>query len=342
MTAAEYRKAYNNARRQLVIIAKKAQKELLKLYIEAGDIVADKIRDATARELSQYTTSGLRSIDDQIKNSANQISAQIEDRLPIVINQSYRNYAAAESLYIYDAAKNAGSELITLSGMSNVATAVNDNLAREVFNLQFQDGLRYSNRIWDEFKPNGLPGGINGDFQYRIKNVINLGTIQGRDPIKIAEDLNVYLRDGKVQMLKRYGKLERGTSAFKNRISNKVDWRAVRLVRSVQNSGMQLASIKSAQINPAHSGFYNWKKTPGNPIDPDGSRNASGQRCIDLEDGNPYTAQTVPDYQHSNCSCFVSPILRPRQEFNKDLKAWVNGDYNYVAQWYNTSYRPVN
>lgn len=339
MTSAEYKKFYNQAKNRLTIVENKIQKQLLQVYIDAGALVEKKIRQATEKQLEDYVINGLKSIDNQIKASADIISQAVEDALPIAVTDSYSAYGKIETNYMFDVAKPISGFDVTKSGLVNVTVAVNDNLVKQVFNIQFDDKLTYSDRIWGEFKKSGLPAGVNGDFQYRIKNVINAGTVQGRDPIKIAQDLNVYLKDGKIRMVKRYGKLVRGTRQFINRISKKVDWRAVRLVRSVQNNAMQLGSIQSAQINPGHSGLYNWKKTPGNPIDPDGSRNASGMRCIDLEDGNPYTAETIPGYQHPSDSCRINPILRDRRQFEKDIKDFVdNGTDNYIATWFEDVY----
>jgi hypothetical protein len=341
MTKAEYLKAYRDAKRQLPIIEREIQKQLLNAYIDAGQKISLKIAEATVKDLSEITIGGAKSVLNQIVRSANEISAAVEDALPIAITESYKNYTDIETAFIFSIAQKFPDFKVTELGLQNLAVRINEQLVRDVFNIQFQDGLRYSDRIWREFKPNGLPGGVNGDFQYRIKNLITSGTIQGRDPIKIAEDLNVYIKDGKVALVKRYGQLQRGTAEFAKRISDRVDWRAVRLVRSVQNSAMQIGSVSSAQINPGHSGEYNWHKTRGNPIDPDGSRNASGLRCIDLEEFNPYTAETVPEYQHSNCGCWIEPILRARREFENDIQDYLNGNNNYIGDWYQEYVRSI-
>lgn len=341
MTAAEYLIRYNAAKNRLFIVERRIQNQLLEVYIQASRSVAQQIRRATRRQLSQYTISGLESIDNQIRESADIIAERIEMSLPIAISESYSAYADIEVEYMKDIANLMTGFAITEVGLRNIVVRINEDLARATFNLQFQDGRGYSQRIWDQFNSNGIPIGAHGDYQYRIQNLISAGTVQGRDPLQIAEDLNQYIRGGKRELVRRYGTLQRGTQSFARRISNRVDWRAVRLVRSVQNSAMQLASLESARINPAHSGNYNWVKTRGNPVDPDGSRNASGLRCIDLQRMSPYLRGNVPSYQHPNCSCRVQPILRDRREFDDAVRAFVNGSDNYITDWYDNVYSPV-
>lgn len=343
MTNQQFAAGYRAARDQLQIIEKDVIKGLHQVYIDAGKSVSEAIKAATDAELSTYTINGYNQINTQLRQAANSVASRVEDALPGVIGSSYNNYALNEIKYTFDAFKNFDELGVTIGGLSNVAVRVNERLVEAVFNLQFQDGFNYSQRIWKNLftvgKRKGLPAGIFGDYQYRIKHLIAAGTAQGRDQLKIAEDLSVYLKDGYKKLAQRYGKLKRGTAAFTKRISNKVDWRALRLVRSVQNSGMQIASIQSALINPAHNGLYDWLKTRGNPIDPNGSKNASGFRCIDLEEFNPYTIDDVPGYQHSNCSCSVLPQVKPRAEFETDVQSFLNGNtHNYVGQWYNNVY----
>ena len=225
-----------------------------------------------------------------------------------------------------------------------MGTAVNFRLLQVQAERIYSDGYTFSERVWNTLDSKGFPTGINGDYQYRIKNLILTGEAQGRDVVKIADDIQQYIKKGKKFVFKqgRYGNLIPGTAEFKKRISQKVDWRALRLVRSELNASLQQAGVLDGIMNPASDKTYDWKKTPGNPIDEDGSKNASGLKCIELEDANPYTLENVPSYQHSNCSCSVVPNLRKREDFVNDLRNWSpGGEPAYINDWFNDIYRPA-
>ena len=105
MTKAEYEKFYNQAKKRLTFVENKIQRRLLKVYIDAGALVEQKIRQATEKQLADYITDGLKSIDNQIKSSADIISQAIENELPISITDSYSAYAKIETNYMFDVSK---------------------------------------------------------------------------------------------------------------------------------------------------------------------------------------------------------------------------------------------
>lgn len=347
MTKLEYEKLYLSARNITQIEQRKTMIALRDVYRTAGQQVSEVVERAERLGLSQFTIDSQRQLQEQLAFSASEVSRAVEKEIPISVSRIYnRGYLSIDERYIMDVVKDAGAAgLITKSGIRNIGVGINDQLIRSLVVRIDQRGYSFSNKIWNDLRTskagNLIPDGIFGDFQYRLKNVISAGIAQGRDNLKIARDISVYIKDGKIQLINRYGKLERGTSEFTKRISNKIDSRALRLVRSEVNASLQDASIRQGALNPAVKDLYNWKKTPGNPIDQDPSRNASGFRCIDLEEFNPYTIDDVPSYQHPNCSCSVIPVLMDRRTFERDVRNWVNGqNVPYMDEWYNTVYLP--
>lgn len=346
MTKAEYIKAYREAGKLAGKITVEARKAILQAYKEAAEMAAGQVAITEASGLSDLTSMSWRQIENQLRAGADLVSSQLEKLVPTSISEAYGNYLDVDAQYIGEAAVKAGQDAITGEGVRNLGASVNYQLLQIQATRSFSDGYTFSERIWNLFDPDtGLPIGVNGDYQYRIKNIILSGQAQGRDAVKIAEDIQVYVLKGKEAVFTpgRYGRLVPGTREYARRISRTVDWRALRLVRSEMNASLQQAGIFEGAVNPAALDLYDWVKSAGNPVDIDGSRNASGKRCIDLQREGPYKTEDVPGYQHSNCSCQVVPVLMNQREFVNDLKGWVPGaGPAYLDEWYNTVYLPGN
>lgn len=341
-----YERLYQKARLASGRITAATKKELLKSFKEAADLAAGQVLATEAAGLSDLTSASWRQIENQLQAGADIISRATEEEIPLAISKAYGNYIDIDAEYISDAAKQAGQILITDTGVKNIGVGIDFRLLQAQASRVFQDGYTFSERIWNLVDPDtGLPIGVNGDYQYRIKNLILTGHAQGRPVEKIAEDIQVYVAEGKRAVFTegRYGRLVPGTSQYRRRISRTVDWRALRLVRSELNASLQEAGVLEGVVNPAALNLYDWVKSAGNPIDPDGSKNASGLRCIDLDRGSPYTLEEVPGYQHPNCSCQTRPVLMDQREFVRDLQGWTPGSGpSYLDTWYNNIYLPAN
>jgi hypothetical protein len=351
MTQAEYTRLYKRSHAKNGVLTLRAKKRLLKTYKEAASLAAKEVAKATEKGLSNLTSTYWKNIEKQLTAGADLIAKELEIIVPDNITKGYRNFYSVDREYILDATKAAKVTDITRAGLDNMAIKVNDDLLKIQINRTSQNGYKFVDSVWSKktiLAKDGitkLPTSVHADYQFRIKNIINTGIAQGRDSVKIAKDITDYAAKGKDFVFKegRYGKLKPGTAEFKKRITEKVDWRALRLVRSEMNASLQQAGVMEGQLNPAATKFYDWEKTVGNAIDPDGSRNSSGLRCIDLQANSPYPEEEVPSYQHSNCSCHVRPVLMDQDKFVDDLKDWnPGGEPAYLNDWYNDQYLAVN
>ena len=344
MTQREYIAAYRAANTESARLVNSTARIIKQVYIDAAEQTADVVRRSTEAGLSDLTSSTWNSIRAQLQEGADQISQSIVNETPIMIERGYQNYANVDEEYIGDAIIASGNNTISRPGIRNIVVGVNDRLVAATATRTYSDGFTFSERVWKTFNLQGRPNGVNGDYQYRIRNLILTGQAQGRDPVAIAEDITLYaLRNSDAVFREgRYGRLVPGTGEFRRRISRNVDWRALRIVRSEMNASLQAAGVLEGAVNPAATGMYDWVKTIGNPIDPDGARNASGLRCIDLDRNSPYAAEDVPDYQHSNCSCHVRPRLMDQREFVDDLRNWTPGSGpEYLDSWFRNTYSPA-
>ena len=332
MTNKQYQEAYAEARRLSGVITMQVRRELKKVYTEASLLASAEVARIEAAGLSDLSSAAWSQINTQLEKGASIIGDAVTEYTPLSITEAYNNYLDVDMEYILDG----GSPYITKTGIRNMGVGVNFNLINTQATRILQDGYTFSDRVFH----------VGKDYQERIKNVILVGNAQGRDTVSIAKDIQVYVAKGKDAVFKpgRYGRLIPGTAQYKARISGTVDWRALRLVRSEMNASLQQAGILEGQLNPAATEYYDWVKQTGNAIDPSGANNASGKRCIDLQNDGPYILAEVPGYQHPNCSCSTRPVLMDQITFQEDLKEWIpnSGNFPYLDEWYNSQYLPAN
>lgn len=322
MTKDEYARLYRQARKSFPKLTHEAMTELKRIYIKAGKLAAAEVRKAELAGLSDLTIKSWQNISRQLEEGARLITAKLEAKIYDTSMLGVSKTSAINEEYLIDAFENVETFKITQTGIKNLFISVNNRVVSSIASRVYQDGYTFSERIWNA----GL------DYQKQIKDVITTGLAQNRDLIKIAKDLQVYIADGKIALAKRYGKLKRGTSVFMRRIGNKVDYRALRLVRSELYQSLQIASIEQGRTNPACTKMYDWVLSSG--------RQHWNCACEDIAGSSPYILQDVPGYPHPNCACSVRPKLMDSREFIADLKRWANYEpVEYLDKWYRQDYQ---
>jgi hypothetical protein len=322
MTQAEYTKAYAKARRSVFNLTRRVMKELEKVYITAGDQVAAIVRDAELRDLSPLTINSRTAIQLQLEAGANNIRSHLANNLPKSIRDSSNIVSRIDKKYMTELLPFGRG--VDAAGIAAVTEIVNEKVVISVINRVFTDGYSFSDRIWL----------VGTDYRTNINRVISAGYAQGRDPVKIAKDIQVYIEDGKIKLAKRYGpNLKAGTKRFLQRVRLKIDYRALRLVRSELYMGLQDAGRESGRANPGGLGLYDWILNP--------NRQQWNCVCPDNAAGSPYAYNEVPSFAHPNDMCRVQVRLRRQDDFLKDLKKWGNEeDVGYLDSWYREYYVP--
>lgn len=319
MTNQEFYRLTRQARDQYGLITDEVMRELLDVYLEASELVKAEVLRAERLSLSELTIDSRNAIAQQLDRGVELIREATELAVTNGIVNSIDVETPITDKWLSDAFIDAG---LTPLSMANLNAVVREDVLTLSISRQFTDGYTFSERVWNSASL----------YKNDMTRVINLGLAQGKDNIKIAEALSVYLKDGR-SSLKRanvYGKIQRGNGKIYSRISKRTDYRALRLVRSEQYMSLQDASSLRGQNNPGTTGMYNWKKNPFTAHD---------CVCNKLEAGSPYAYEDIPEYPHPNCLCRVIPVLRPRNEFISDLKAWADGEsVPYMDKWYTEKY----
>ena len=323
---AEYARRYAMARRQASQMDRTARANLAKVYYEAADQAAAVVRNSLARGLSSLTSEHWHILATKLTVAADGIASGTESIARAAVSQTAPLFPEIDADLIWSAARLTGADRhITENGLGRLVSSINSRVIASMTSRLWSDGYTFSDRVWGG-------QGVRGDWLERIKMTVSAGIAQGRDPVKIAKDIQIYTAYGKVALSQRWGSLERGTAEFAKRIPGRLDWRAQRLVRSELNASLQDASVMSGEANPASDGLYDWVLSTG--------RQHSGCECEDLAAGGPYEADEIPTYPHANCECHIEPHLMDMRVFVSDLTAWAHGgSVDYLDSWYSKAYK---
>jgi len=195
---------------------------------------------------------------------------------------------------------------------------------------RFADGSisRFSNSVWTASR----------EYRSTMDTILRDSLRNGRDVVDIAKDMDVYVKGGKTSLAQRYAGLEEGTPDFINRIPQNVDYRSLRLSRTVIQGATQDAQIASYEINPGAKGFK-WVLSPAH---------VRYSVCEDIVMGNPWNYQTFSfgNPPHPNCLSHAEVILETRANFNKQIRAWESNPTAPIAEpinsWWGQYYNPVD
>jgi hypothetical protein len=336
MTQAEFNAAQITARNKWEEIVKQGSKDLSDLYIKSADEVAEKIRTLQANSRGTgLTVKSLQSLEATLRATGKKIAQGTIDITINGIDDIVTINSKPHLKYIGNALELAEvpDRLIDFDIVEGMHSQLNETMIGLTYTRLWPDGYKFEQRIW------GFPGNnildpklsLSQEWQKDIKNIVEMGFMQNRDVLKIAQDIAYYAANGKIKLMKRYGKLIRGTKSFSRRIPEGVDWRALRIARSELYISLQESAKFQGQLNPAVN-FYKWNLTGGVDHDPN---------CLDFAADSPYRELDIPAFPHPNCLCFITHIIRERDEFVNDLIDWTKGaGVPYLDEWYTGKYLP--
>lgn len=320
MTNAEFETLHKQARIKCAVTQYKALTELKSAYLAVADAAARAVVDAKLKNVDKLTDADwnwirqklaepmkdFENVTTEIATEGTRINASIMLAIPAA-------YLIANGL----------NEYVTKEGVKALYTRVEDQVVKSAFSRVWPDGYTFSQRVWR----------AGESVQNDIKTIVANGIAAGRDPAKIAKDIQIYTADGQVALANRWANVERGTKAWVSRMPKSIDWRGIRLVRSELQIAVQDAGRESGLTNPASTGQYRWVLGPGSD---------SCAKCIENSQQT-YTADNLPGYEHPSCSCQIVPILMPRDDFVSDLSAWAKGNTDesnrYLDVWYGSVYK---
>lgn len=326
MTKSEYEHQYALARKTWPYITRSALSAIIAAYEKAIEqtqaILLSKIWSG-----AQTFESGLKAaIDSQLTSALAEITKITEEETLKSIHRGYQTLAVVDAKYMLDAIKKAeATTLFNATGIKNIFIKIDHDLLIATAQRVTPDGYNFSARVWKStvgFKPDTL-------------NIINAGFAQGLPKEKIARALSDYLKDGKIAVAKRYGKLTPESAAYMRRVGKDVDWRALRLVRSEYGASLQQVAVQKAYANFGASGIMEWIRISGA---------AHQDVCSTYAARRYFKVSEVPEYPHPNCLCVVRSVMEKLPDTLAQLRAYVRGDFENaprIVNWANTYYKPT-
>lgn len=226
--------------------------------------------------------------------------------------------------YVEDAFKEAGKPIDLESVFDRQAGKIDKRYA--VKNATVNHSLIVQNRARYSLSPS-VWDAIDG-FSDKILAIVEAELKAGTDPVKITKILEEYLAGGSEKILGRWLQLDIGSPEYKKRIGKGgADYRTQRVVRTEMYNARRDADIEAGRMNPGATGMFNWSLSPvSNSCD----------ICEDRASGSPYNAeqaQRLTDENHPQCACLLSPVLKDRESFIDELKAYIDGADNVIADW---------
>jgi hypothetical protein len=315
MTKQEYQAAYRATRKTAPRLTRSTMIEVRQAYKTATIQVAEQVRKAQLSGVSSITIDSLKNINIQMAEGSRLITEALESSVPIGVKNISSRITSIDEEYLVSSLNKAKSVLDKVV-IKDMFLQLNEDLLWNTTHRIFSDGYTFSERVWK----------VGQSYDTDMRRVLSSGLAQGRDPIKIAKDMEEYLVGGKKVLAKRYGKLEAGTKEFFRRIPQNVDYRALRIVRSELYMSLKEAGVASGKMNPAALDAYDWIMQAG--------RADWSCACPDYAHGSPYKANDVPTQPHSNCGCYLQARLMDNDTFVDDLKRWQNGEnVPYLDDW---------
>lgn len=335
MTQAEFYAAQRKARKAYLDIIAGKNRKIYKLYIDAADQVARKIKTLKLKGKGKSLTSAsLKALEKILRETGENIGGGVSGAIVDGINRNALATNKHHVDFIKDAIKLSENEYITGSVIQEMYAGINRRLIDLTYSRIWRDGYDFSSRVWggaSKIEEGKSIIGLYGNWRKDVKNIVNSGIAQNRDVLQIAKDLSVYARKGKRGIMKRYGDLVSGTSRYVKRIPKHIDWRALRLARTELYVSIRESARMQGHNNPAIQ-WYIWNMTTGGVHDCE---------CPDIEAGSPYLESEIPDTPHPSCMCYVTHKIKARDEFVRDLKDWGNGlTAPYLDDWYKNVYLP--
>jgi hypothetical protein len=326
MTKSEYEHQYALARKTWPTITRSALSAIIAAYEKAIEQTQAILLSRIYSGVSTFDASLKAAIDSQLTSALTEITKVTEAETLKAIHRGYTGLAMIDTEYMLDAIKQAeATTLFSATGIKNIFIKIDHDLLIATAQRVTPDAYTFSARIWKStqgFKPDVL-------------NIINAGFAQGKPKEKIASALSSYLKDGKIGVAKKYGKLTPESARYMQRIGKDVDWRALRLVRSEYGASLQQVAVQKAFANFGASGIMEWIRTPG-AVHEDVCSTYAARRYFKVSE--------VPGYPHPNCMCIVRSVMEKLPDTLSQLRAYVAGDFvaaPRIVEWANKYYKPV-
>ncbi|MGE5593174.1 MAG: hypothetical protein ACM3X3_05785 [Betaproteobacteria bacterium] len=310
------------ARSEFLRLRLRQEPAIRKIYLDAADRVAEEIRRLKPT-IGPLTRNHLKALEKSLRAEADRISQAITKKLEEDLPLAVKAGASPLQWQLMQAVQDAG---IRLSAWK-IQRGFGDVNARAVEAIwaRTRNGMKLSNRIWEK----------GTEAREAIRTIIWDSTARGRDAVKIARDIEKYVRHGRGTLAKDYPNM---MERMGKRIPKNLSYEALRLARTEMTMAFQEGTYAAGRVNPSYRGVR-WMLSSSHPL---------RDVCDDLAEADLYNlgpggypAGEEPITPHPNCLCYQIPLVENTGEFVERLKRWLRdpGSEPDLEKWYNEIYQ---
>lgn len=310
------------ARSDFLRLRLRQEPALRKIYLDAVDNVAEEIRNLKPT-IGPLTRNHLSALEKSLRREAEQISQGVAERLKDDLLGAVEAGASSLNRQLIRAIQESKAPLDILKiqrGFADVNSA-----AVEALWSRTHKGMILSDRIWQ----------ASDNAQQAIRDIIWDGTARGRDAVKVARDLEKYVRHGAKTLADDYPDM---MDRMGRRIPKNLSYEALRLARTEMSNALREGGYAAGRVNPSYIGSR-WLLSSSHPI-PDICDDFASADLYGLGPGG-YPAGEEPPIAHPNCLCYTVPLVEDAATFVDRLVSWTHDPSSDpdLEAWYNEIYR---
>lgn len=291
------------ARSEFLALRLKQEPAIRQVYVDAAANVAKDIA-RLAPGASDLTRNHLRALEKSLTREAEGIQRALEARLGGDLSQAVGLGAKALQTHMTGALQVAGSGL-DAARVQRAFGSVN-TAAVEAIWARTKNGMKLSDRVWQ----------TSDNARENMRSIILDGVARGRDAVKVARELEQYVKQGAATMAGDYpGMMAR----IGKRVPKDISYEALRLARTEMSMAFMEGTYAAGRTTPAYKGVR-WLLSSSHPM-PDECDSLASADLYGLGAGG-YPAGDEPPLPHPQCLCVASPLAENTQEFVERLKKW--------------------
>lgn len=304
------------ARKKLIELLLLQDKEIRDLFIRSSDNIAKEI---LTRQEQGRVYEYLQNIDLHLRNEMSGLEGSLKDLFDngLLVSVEAGLYQSKQAtIHLLKKAN------IDWKPIERSYFRVNQSAVEAIWQRTIK-GLNLSDRIWEKSQK----------ANKAIGDIIQVAISEGENPVKIAEMLQRYVRDGANTFAIEYPNMMERLS-----VPNDLSYESLRLARTEMASAYGDATIQGAKMNPSSKGIK-WSLSNAGVACPVCKDNANH------DDGmgkGVYTIDNLPQYPaHPNCLCVLSEVVEDTDDFVDRLIEWNKNPASHpdLEHWYQTVYK---
>lgn len=313
----EYARDLLVARRDFLRLRSRSELAIRQVYVRAADRIAEQLRDLRPT-VGGLTRRHLMVLEQALRREADAIHDGVTRQVQGSMESAVALGARPIDRHLLRAIEEAHVPVDVLKLQRGFAEV--NRAAVEALWARTHRGLRVSDRIWN----------TANDARTAMRDLVQAGVAMGRDPVRIARDLERYVRGGAVTLAGDYPNMLRRMGRW---IPKNLSYEALRLARTETTKAFQEGVYSRGRTNPAYRGVK-WMLSDAHPF-PDVCDTLASADLYGMGRGV-YPVGEEPVVPHPNCLCYVVAVLLDRELFVQDLLAWQSdpGSRAYLEEWY--------